>query len=221
MSVRVLIVDDDLPVLRMLTRTLDAEGYATTAAPDGGAALVAVERESPDVIVLDVAMPGLDGLEVCRRIRGKGVGVPILLLTARDAVEDRVAGLDAGDDDYLVKPFAAPELLARVRALGRRGPAVGAGRTLTAAGVALDPETRIASREGREIALTARESALLELLLRAGAGVVVTRDQAISEIWDDGAVDNVVDRYVAYLRRKLGDPGVIRTVRGTGFSLRA
>ncbi|WP_320672007.1 response regulator transcription factor [Patulibacter defluvii] len=220
MAVRVLIVDDDLPVLRMLERTLRAEGHDVTAAPDGGAALVAVERAVPDVVVLDVAMPGIDGLEVCRRLRAKGLGVPVLLLTARDAIEDRVTGLDAGADDYLVKPFATSELLARVRALGRRGPTTAAGALPSAAGIVLDPDARTATRDGREIALTAREAALLELLLRTGPRGVVTRERAISEIWEDGASENVVDRYVGYLRRKLGEPPAIRTIRGSGFSLR-
>ncbi|EHN11521.1 two component transcriptional regulator winged helix family [Patulibacter medicamentivorans] len=221
MAVRVLIADDDLAVLRMLERTLRAEGYDVATAPDGGAALVAVERALPDVIVLDVAMPGLDGLEVCRRLRAKGLGIPVLLLTARDAIDDRVTGLDAGADDYLVKPFATSELLARVRALGRRGPATAAGALPAAAGIVLDPDARTATRDGRQIALTARESALLELLLRVGPRGVLTRERAISEIWADGAVENVVDRYVGYLRRKLGEPPVIRTVRGSGFSLRS
>ncbi|MGE4427815.1 MAG: response regulator transcription factor [Solirubrobacteraceae bacterium] len=220
MAVRVLLVDDDPAVLRMLERTLAAEGYDAAVAPDGGAALVAVERSVPDVVVLDVAMPGLDGLEVCRRLRAKGLGVPVLLLTARDAIEDRVTGLVAGADDYLVKPFATSELLARERALGRRGPATAPGALPAAAGIVLDPDRRTATRDGREIALTARESALLELLLRVGPRGVLTRERAISEIWNDAAVENVVDRYVGYLRRKLGDPPVIRTVRGSGFSLR-
>jgi two-component system response regulator MprA len=220
MPERVLIVDDDLPVLRMLERTLAAEGYDAVAAPDGGAALAAAERAIPDIVVLDVSMPGMSGLEVCRRLRAKGIGVPILLLTARDAVEDRVAGLDAGADDYLVKPFATPELLARVRALGRRGPTTAISALPTAAGIALDPETRTATRDGREIPLTAREAALLELLLRAGPRAIVTREQALDQVWDGEAGGNVVDRYVGYLRRKLGDPPVIHTVRGTGFALR-
>jgi two-component system, OmpR family, response regulator MprA len=219
MADRILIVDDDPPVLRMLVRTLAAEGYETVAAPDGGAALAAAERSVPDLVVLDVAMPGLDGLQVCRRLRDKGVGVPVLLLTARDTVEDRVAGLDAGADDYLVKPFATPELLARVRALGRRGPAV--SPLPSGAGIALDPEARTATRDGRRIPLTAREAALLELLLRAGPRAVVTRERALEEVWDGEATENVVDRYVGYLRRKLGEPVVIHTVRGAGFTVRA
>jgi two-component system response regulator MprA len=221
MAQRVLIVGDDPRVLRMIVRTLDAEGYDTVAAPDGGAALAAIERCVPDLVVLDVAMPGLDGLQVCRRLRAKGVGVPVLLLTARDAVEDRVAGLDAGADDYLVKPFATPELLARVRALGRRGPAIATAALPSAAGIALDPEARTATRAGREIRLTVREAALLELLLRAGPRAVVTRERALEEVWEGEASENVVDRYVGYLRRKLGEPSVIHTVRGTGFTVRA
>lgn len=220
MADRILIVDDDPPVLRMLVRTLAAEGYEAIPAPDGGAALAAVERSVPDLVVLDVAMPGLDGLQVCRRLRAKGIGVPVLLLTARDAVDDRVAGLDAGADDYLVKPFATEELLARVRALGRRGPATAIPALPTGAGIALDPDARVATRDGRAIPLTAREAALLELLLRAGPRTVVTRERALEEVWDGDASENVVDRYVGYLRRKLGDPAVIHTVRGTGFTVR-
>ena len=217
---RVLIVDDDTSVRRMLERTLAAEGYATTTAADGGAALVAAERSAPDLVVLDVAMPGLDGLAVCRRLRAKGVTTPILLLTARDTIEDRVRGLDAGADDYLVKPFATPELLARVRALARRGAgAVAPAPVLAAAGVRLDEASRTATRDGRDVDLTARETALLALLLRHARGVV-GRDQALDEVWGGAAQGNVVDRYVGYLRRKLGDPPVIHTVRGTGFTLR-
>jgi two-component system response regulator MprA len=221
MADRVLIVDDDPPVLRMLVRTLAAEGYETVAVPDGGAALAAVERSVPDLVVLDVAMPGVDGLQVCRRLRAKGIGVPVLLLTARDGVDDRVGGLDAGADDYLVKPFATPELLARVRALGRRGPATALAALPSGAGIVLDPEARTATRDGREISLTAREAALLELLLRAGPRAVVTREHALEAVWDGEATENVVDRYIGYLRRKLGEPAVIHTVRGTGFTVRA
>jgi len=215
---RVLVVDDDPPLRRMLARTLSAEGFEVTAAADGGAALVEVERAAPDVIVLDVAMPAIDGLSVCRRLRGKGVATPILMLTARDAVADRVAGLGAGADDYLVKPFAVAELVARLHALTRRGHPP--PQLLSYADLTLDAAARTASRGGRPIELTGREVALLELLLRE-TGHVVTRDRALREIWDDAAEPNVVDRYVTRLRRKLGEPPLIRTLRGTGFTLRA
>jgi two-component system, OmpR family, response regulator MprA len=218
MAASVLIVDDDPPVLRTLARTLGAEGYDTELAADGGAALAAVERHAPDVIVLDAVMPGIDGLAVARRLRAKGMGTPILMLTARDAVADRVAGLDAGADDYLVKPFAAEELLARIRALLRRG---GDAPQLSFADTTLDLGTRMAVRGGRAIELTAREAALFELLLRH-PGRVMSRRAALAAVWSDGSAttENVVDRYVAYLRRKLGDPPLIHTVRGSGFVLR-
>jgi DNA-binding response OmpR family regulator len=214
----VLVVDDDPPLRRMLARTLSAEGFEVTVAADGGAALVEVQRAAPDVIVLDVAMPAIDGLAVCRRLRGKGLPTPILMLTARDAVADRVAGLEAGADDYLVKPFAVPELVARLHALTRRGRSTDS--VLAYADLTLDVAARSASRSGRAIELTGREAALLELLLRE-SGRTVTRDRALEEIWDDAAEPNVVDRYVTRLRRKLGDPPLIRTLRGTGFQLRA
>jgi two-component system response regulator MprA len=214
----VLVVDDDPPLRRMLARTLSAEGFAVTVAADGGAALVEVQRSAPDVIVLDVAMPAIDGLSVCRRLRGKGLPTPILMLTARDAVADRVAGLEAGADDYLVKPFAVPELVARLHALTRRGRATDS--VLAYADLTLDVAARSATRSGRPIELTGREAALLELLVRE-SGHTVTRDRALEEIWDDAAEPNVVDRYITRLRRKLGDPPLIRTLRGTGFQLRA
>ncbi len=211
-------VDDDPPLRRMLERTLLAEGFEVTVAGDGGAALVAVERAAPDVIVLDVAMPGLDGLAVCRRLRDKGLSTPILMLTARDAVPDRVAGLEAGADDYLVKPFAVPELIARIRALTRRR-ADPHGR-LSYGELTLETGRRRASRGGRTIELTGREAALLELLLRAPEATL-SRERAIEEIWAGAAEPNVVDRYVTRLRRKLGEPLLIHTVRGAGFTLRA
>ena len=213
----VLLVDDDAPIRRMLERTLTAEGYAITAVADGGAALAQVERSLPDVIVLDVGMPGLDGLAVTKRIRAKGLAVPILLLTARDALHQRVEGLDAGADDYLVKPFEVEELTARIRALMRRSHPP--GETLAHADLVLEPEAHQARRGGRELALTRREAELLELLLRNARGVV-TRELALERVWGDGeASANVVDRYIAYLRRKLGDPPLIHTVRGVGFRL--
>ena len=221
MGDRVLVVDDDPPLRRMLARTLSAEGYEVTVVGDGGGALAEAERTAPDVIVLDVAMPGLDGLGVARRLRGKGDFTPILMLTARDAVPDRVAGLEAGADDYLVKPFALEELIARLRALARRGGEGHASGALRSYGdLTLEVDARRAVRGGRAIELTGREVALLELLLRE-PGRVVTRERAIEEIWDDAAEPNVVDRYVTRLRRKLGSPPLIRTVRGSGFTLRA
>lgn len=219
-SERVLVVDDDLSLRRMLGRTLAAEGFEVTVAADGGAALAAAERTAPDVIVLDIAMPGLDGLAVCRRLRSKGLPTPILMLTARDAVPDRVAGLEAGADDYLVKPFAVQELVARLRALTRRRGESHSHPLLSYGDLVLDVGARTATRSGRLIELTGRESDLLELLLRE-AGRTVTRDRALVEIWDDAAEPNVVDRYVTRLRRKLGPPPLIRTLRGAGFALRA
>ena len=217
MRERVLVVDDDALVRRMLTRSLAAEGFEVEHVADGGAALAAAEASAPDLVVLDVTMPGLDGLAVCRRLRANGLRGSIIMLTARDAVADRVAGLEAGADDYLVKPFAVEELVARLHALGRRGR--DDGDRLAYADLVLELSTRTVQRGGRSVSLTARESALLELLLR-NARVVVPRERAIEEIWREAAVPNVVDRYVARLRHKLGEPPLIHTVRGVGFMLR-
>ena len=216
MAARVLVVDDDPPVRRMLERSLAAEGFEVDAAADGGAALAVAERAAPDLVILDVGLPGMDGLAVCRRLRAKGLTASILMLTARDAVSDRVAGLEAGADDYLVKPFAVEELVARLHALSRRGRDL--SEQLAFADLSLDLATRTARRGGREIPLTARESALLELLLR-NARTVVARERALEEIWDEAAMPNVVDRYVTRLRRKLAEPPIIHTVRGIGFTL--
>jgi two-component system, OmpR family, response regulator MprA len=215
----VLLVDDDASIRRMLERTLVAEGYDVAAVADGGAALAAIERSVPDVLVLDVAMPGVDGLSVTRRLRGKGLSVPILLLTARDALEERVAGLDAGADDYLVKPFESEELSARLRALLRRNRPP--EEHLAFADVSLDVQAGTARRGGRDLELTRREAQLLELLLR-NPRTVITRERALEDVWggEGEASLNVVDRYVAYLRRKLGEPLLIHTVRGVGFRLR-
>ena len=219
MAARVLIVEDDAPVRRMLSRSLEAEGFDVSSAADGGRALAAAERSTPDLVVLDVAMPGLDGLAVCRRLREKGMTGGILMLTARDAVDDRVSGLGAGADDYVVKPFAIEEVVARLRALSRRGSDL--RRRLSYADITLDLGTSSVQRAGREpIELTGRERALLELLMR-DPRTVVSRDAAIEAIWQGAAVPNIVDRYVARLRRKLGEPPLIRTVRGVGFMLEA
>ena len=203
----------------MLSRTLAAEGYAVEASPDGGTALAAVERSAPDLVVLDVAMPGVDGLAVARRLRDKGLAVPILFLTARDAVTDRVAGLDAGGDDYLVKPFAAEELLARIRALLRRGSEP--DDVLAYGDLVFDVRGRAASRAGRELGLSSREADLLELLL-LNRRRIVSRELALERVWGGRAAAslNVVDQYISYLRAKLGEPPLIETVRGTGFLLR-
>ncbi len=217
---RILVVDDDPSIRRMLERTLQAEGYDTRTAADGGAALATAESWPPHAIVLDVVMPGVDGHAVARRLRNKGDAVPILLLTARDEVSDRVAGLDSGADDYLVKPFAPDELAARLRALLRRGNPP-QSRSVSHGDLTVDPATRTASRGGTSIALTGREAALLALLV-SHAGQVVSRDEALTTVWGDGRLPtaNTVDRYVAYLRRKLGPPPLIHTVRGVGFVLR-
>jgi two-component system response regulator MprA len=218
MAASVLVVDDDPSIRRMLERTLTADGHDVQTAGDGGAALAAIERSAPDLLVLDLSMPGLDGLAVCRRLRARRLALPILVLTARDAVADRVAGLDAGADDYLVKPFASEELLARVRALLRRGREPAA--VLTRGDLALDVATREVTRGDRTVELTPREGQLLELLLRE-SGAVISRERALRDAWGDeaSATLNAVDQVIASLRRKLGEPPVIRTVRGVGFSL--
>jgi two-component system, OmpR family, response regulator MprA len=214
----ILVVDDDAPIRRMLARTLGAEGYAVESVPDGGAALAAVDHAVPDLLVLDVAMPGLDGLAVSRAVRRRGLALPILMLTARDGLGDRVDGLDAGADDYLVKPFAVDELLARVRALLRRGRMPEA--VLAHGDLVFDVATRVGRRAGRDLELSPREADLLELLLR-NRRQVVPRELAVERVWGGaGAVSlNAVDRYVSYLRSKLGDPPLIETVRGVGFVL--
>jgi two-component system response regulator MprA len=212
------VVEDDSSIRRMLERTLAAEGYEVAGVSDGGGALAAVERAAPDLLVLDVGLPGVDGFAVCRRLRDKGLALPILMLTARDAVDDRVAGLDAGADDYLVKPFAPEELSARVRALLRRGEEP--RELLAFDDVVFDVRSRRVRRGGEDVSLSKREADLLELLIR-NARQVVSRELALERVWGSAAAasPNVVDRYVSYLRSKLGEPALIQTIRGVGFVL--
>ena len=220
---QVLVVDDDPAIGAALERGLRLEGFAVRVAPGGLLALDEVEDAEPDVIVLDLGMPDLDGIEVVRRLRAAGRAMPICILSARDEVTDRVGGLEAGADDYLVKPFALEELVARLRALLRRSRAE-SGARLEVDGLVIDPERREATRGGRALTLTRREFALLEALARS-AGRVRSREQLLSSVWGyDFEVDsNVVDVFVGYLRRKLeveGEPRLIQTVRGVGFVLR-
>jgi two-component system OmpR family response regulator len=220
---RVLVVEDEPRMSRLLKRGLEEEGHAVDVAADGPEGLWLATENSYAAIILDVMLPGFDGFELCRKLRAGGIWAPVLMLTARDAVGDRVRGLDAGADDYLVKPFSLLELAARLRALARRDdrarPAV-----LTVGGLRLDPATKQAWRDKSEIQLSPKEFSLLELFLRH-PGTVLTRSQILGAVWDfayDGG-SNVVDQYVAYLRRKVDLPfgrHDIETVRGMGYRLR-
>jgi two-component system response regulator MprA len=223
--VKILVVDDERAVRESLRRALELEGYEIELAEDGRAALLRFEEEEgqPDAVILDVLMPGVDGLEVCRRLRRSGIRVPVLMLTARDEVENRVAGLDAGADDYVTKPFALEELLARMRALLRRT-TDGAGEILQFADVQLDPGTREVRRGDRPIDLTRTEFALLELFM-VNPRQVLTRSIIFERVWgyDFGFASNSLDVYIGYLRRKTeagGEPRLIQTVRGVGYALR-
>jgi len=220
----VLVVDDDPPLQRMLARSLKAEGFEVTVAADGGAALLAAERSAPDLIVLDVGLPGVDGISVCRRLRGKGLGTPILMLTARDAVEARVEGLDSGADDYLVKPFERQELLARMRALLRRRPPRGSA-PLRVGDLSLNVDTHEVVRSERAVDLTQREFELLEYLMR-NERIVISRQRLLDEVWgyDPFSTTNTIEVFVSNLRRKLeaeGEPRLLHTIRGAGYVLRA
>ena len=222
----ILVVDDDQAVRDSLRRSLAFNGYDVELAGDGLAALESIARNRPDAVVLDVMMPRLDGLEACRRLRSAGEDLPILVLTARDAVSDRVAGLDAGADDYLPKPFALEELLARLRALLRRTqPAFSSENgQLSFADLTLDPLAREVTRGERTVRLTRTEFNLLELLMRHPRQVL-TRSQILEEVWgfDFPTTANSLEVYVGYLRRKTeaeGEPRLIHTVRGIGYALR-
>ena len=221
---KILVVDDERAVRESLRRALELEGYEIELAADGREALERLEADSqPDALILDVLMPGVDGLEVCRRLRRTGSRLPVLMLTARDAVENRVAGLDAGADDYVTKPFALEELLARIRALLRRT-SNGAGEVLRFSDLELDPGTREVRRGGELIELTRTEFSLLELFMR-NPRQVLTRSIIFERVWgyDFGYGSNSLDVYVGYLRRKTeagGKPRLIHTVRGVGYALR-
>jgi len=220
--VHVLVVDDDSRIAAALRRALLYEGYRVEVAPDGLSALARARERVPDLVILDVMLPRLDGVEVCRRLRAEG-DVPILMLTAKDTTADRVLGLDSGADDYLVKPFAYEELLARVRALLRRQ-AIRPRRKLHFADLTLDLGAHDAHRNERPIPLTAKEFDLLHHFLR-NPRQVLTREQIMDAVWgfDFGTASNVVDVYVGYLRQKLeasGEPRLLHTVRGVGYILR-
>jgi two-component system, OmpR family, response regulator MprA len=221
---RVLVADDEPAVRQALRRALKLDGYDVDLAGDGRAALDSLAGYAADAVVLDIAMPNVDGLEVCRRLRESGNRTPILMLTARDAINDRVAGLDAGADDYLVKPFALEELLARVRALIRRSLGEPDGGPLRFADVTLDPATHEVHRGTREIELTRTEFLLLELFMRHPRQVL-SRSQIFEAVWDFdfGSSSRALEVYVGYLRKKLeavGEPRLIRNVRGVGYVLR-
>ena len=219
---RVLVVEDEVKVAAFVRQALEEEGHAVDVAHDGDTGLQLAQAADYDLLVLDWLLPGRDGLAVCRALRGSGSLLPILMLTARDAVEDRIAGLDTGADDYLVKPFALGELLARVRALLRRGTA-GTPPVLSVGDLTLNPATRRVRRGGREILLSAKEYALLEYLMRH-AGRTVARSLIMEHVWDfdfDSGT-NVVDVYINYLRNKVDrahDIKLIQTVRGVGYRL--
>ncbi len=219
----VLVAEDDRALRESLEAAIGLDGYRVSFASDGAQALTAVVETEPDVLVLDVSMPYVDGLSVARTLRARGNRTPILMLTARDTVADRVAGLDAGADDYLVKPFALDELLARLRALLRRTSVVDADGPVIVGAVMLDAQSRSASRNGRDLALTKTEFDLLELFMH-NAGIVLTREVIYERIWgyDFETNSKSLDVHVSYLRRKLeygGEPRVLRTVRGVGYLL--
>ena len=220
----ILVVDDEPAVRDAIERALSLEGYDIVTAADGAQAIALHDERRPDAIVLDVLMPRVDGIEACRRLRASGAQTPILMLTARDQVTDRVAGLDAGADDYLVKPFALEELLARVRALLRRSAAAESTEVLRYADVELDLAGRTARRGSRPFELTRTEFALLELFLRH-PGRVLSRSTIFNDVWeyDFGPSSNTLEVYVGYVRRKLelaGEPRLLQTVRGIGYVLR-
>jgi two-component system, OmpR family, response regulator MprA len=220
----ILVVDDDQKLLNMLRRTLAYEGFHVSTASDGNAALAEAQAQRPDVIVLDWMMPGLNGIDMMKQLRAADNQTLILMLTARDAVEDRVEGLEVGADDYLVKPFAPSELLARIHALLRRSPVPSEDEPISYAGLYLNPVTRETRRGERTFELTSKEFDLFQYLLRHPRQVL-HRDQILQQVWgyDFGGDDNVLEVYIGYLRKKTeagGEPRVIQTVRAVGYVLR-
>jgi two-component system, OmpR family, response regulator len=214
---RLLLVEDDTKLVRALTVGLEREGYVVDAAESGDLAMELARTTDYEGVVLDLMLPGIDGFTVCRQLRSEGRWMPVLMLTARTDVTDRIRGLDAGADDYLVKPFDFGELLARLRALLRRGP-IERPPIMAIGELRIDAGTRVVTRAGAEIELTAREYDVLEFLARH-PGRVVSRSELLDEIWSDyEGSPNIIDVYVGYLRKKLGR-ALIRTVRGTGFVL--
>jgi two-component system, OmpR family, response regulator MprA len=219
---RVLVVEDDAEIADVLRRFLRQEGHDVRTATDGDGALPAAAEFVPDLVILDLGLPGLDGVEVCRRLRAEG-DVPILILTARTELEDRVEGLDSGADDYLVKPFERQELLARIRALLRRRPPRGSA-SLTVGDLRLNPDTHEVARGDRRVELTNREFELLEYLMR-NERLVISRERLLEEVWgyDPMAMTNTIDVFISNLRRKLeagGEPRILHTKRGAGYVLR-
>jgi two-component system response regulator MprA len=224
MEGRLVVVDDDPQVRDMLSRALGYEGFEVAACADAATAMAEFRAAPPDLLLLDLVLPDEDGLEVCRRLRKGGERLPILIVSGRDTVSDRIAGLEAGADDYLVKPFSTAELVARVRALLRRWRDLSSGPTSRFADLTLDASTHEVRRAGRSIQLTRREFDMLALFL-ANPAVAMTRERILSECWgfDSPAETSSVDVYVGYLRRKLeeyGEPRLIHTVRGVGYTLR-
>src|SRR5262245_59822388 len=219
---RVLLVEDEPNAARMLAKGLREQTYAVDIAPDGEAAIYQASVNDYDLIILDIMLPHKDGIEVCRDLRGAGLTIPILILTARDAVQDRITGLDTGADDYLTKPFDFNELLARLRALLRRGPALGS-EVIAIADLSIDTRARKVSRGGRQIELTAKEYALLEYLARR-AGEVVSRAEIAEHVWEENfdPFSNLIEVYVQRLRRKIDEVHalkLLRTRRGEGYMM--
>lgn len=225
MSDRIMIVEDEADIARSMERRLNREGHKVEVVMDGETALKRIYEDPPGLVIMDITLPGIDGLTVTRELRAASVKVPIIMVTARDAIPDRVTGLDAGADDYLVKPFNHDELMAHIRALLRRSSAGKRTEPYTYADLILDPASRLAYRGDRMIQFTAKEYDLLELFMRH-PNQVLTRDQIFDQIWgyDFGGESNIIEVYIRYLRSKLeeeGEPRLIHTVRGVGYVLRS